>query len=61
MGDVVKFKRPKLSDKHRGKTLCQTGFHKWMVIKESQFDVKQGQLVTSYKCSRCGVLKIKTI
>jgi hypothetical protein len=59
MGEVVKFKRPKLSDKHRGKTLCQNGFHKWEVDKASQFDVKQGRLVTLYKCSRCGVTKTK--
>ena len=61
MGDVVKFQRPKLSEKHRGKTLCQGGFHKWAVVKESQFDVKQGKLVTHYKCCRCGELKTKAI
>jgi hypothetical protein len=57
MGDVVKFRRPTLSEKHKGKTLCQSGFHKWEVVKEKQFDVKQGKLVTLYQCSRCGVKK----
>ena len=37
-----------------GKTLCISGFHKWLVVKKSQFDVKQGKLVTVEKCSRCG-------
>ncbi len=57
MGDVIKFQRPKLSEKHKGKTLCQTGFHKWAVVTEKQFDVKQGKLVTLYQCSRCGAKK----
>jgi len=57
MGDVVAFKRPKLSKKHEGKTLCKSGFHKWVVMKDKQFDVKQGRLVTAYYCSRCGKTK----
>lgn len=57
MGDVIKFRRPKPSEKYKGKTLCQSGFHKWEVVKEKQFDVKHGKLVTLYKCSRCGVIK----
>ena len=59
MGDVLAFKRPKLKDKFKGKTLCREGFHKWQVVTESKFDVKQGRLVTTYKCSRCGEQKIK--
>jgi hypothetical protein len=57
MGEVVRFKRPRAADKARGKTLCRRGFHKWLVDKESQFDVKQGRLVTVYRCSRCGAQK----
>lgn len=57
MGDVVPFKKPKPSDKHRGKTLCGSGFHKWEVESNSRFDVKQGKLVTIYRCSRCGATK----
>lgn len=59
MGEVVKFKKPKLSEKHKGKTLCKNGFHKWKVDKEKQFDVKQGKLVTIYVCSRCGEKKVE--
>jgi hypothetical protein len=57
MGDVIKFKRPTPFEKHKGNTLCKSGFHKWRVEKGNQFDVKQGRLVTIFKCSRCGITK----
>jgi len=57
MGDVIKFKKPSLKEKHKGKTLCKNGFHKWAVDQNKQFDVKSGKLVTIYKCSRCGIIK----
>lgn len=46
MGEAVRFRRPRPSGKHKGKTLSQHGFHKWAVLKESVFDVKDGRLVT---------------
>ena len=58
MGDVVKFKRASAAVKHKGKSLCRSGFHKWQVEKERQFDVKQGKLVTLYLCMRCGEKKV---
>ena len=57
MGDVVKFKRPSLKQKHKGKSLCKHGFHKWVTEKANQFDVKQGKLVTVMRCSRCQASK----
>ncbi|MGB5306250.1 MAG: hypothetical protein WBN51_01905 [Gammaproteobacteria bacterium] len=57
MGDVIRFKKPKAAVKAQGKTLCRSGFHKWLVSTEQQFDVKQGRLVTVYRCSRCGASK----
>jgi hypothetical protein len=54
MGQVIKFKKPSLQQKAEGKTLCKTGFHKWKVITERKFDVKQGRLVTLRRCERCG-------
>ena len=59
MGEVVQFKKPKLSEKHKGKTLCKSGFHKWQIEKSQKFDVKQGKLVTVYRCERCGELRYK--
>jgi hypothetical protein len=59
MGEVIRFKRPKAADTARGKTLCRRGFHKWVVDKERRFDVRQGCLVTVYRCSRCGTLKTR--
>ncbi|WP_083251381.1 hypothetical protein [Acidihalobacter yilgarnensis] len=60
MGDVIPFKRPSASDTHRGNTLCRRGFHKWVVEKDRQFDVKQGRLITLYRCSRCGKTRLET-
>lgn len=57
MAEIIKFKKPKLKDKHKGKTLCRHGFHKWVVSKKNPFDVKSGKLITSYECSRCGAVK----
>ena len=59
MADILPFKKPKASEKHKGKSLCRDGFHKWVADKEKRFDVKQGKLVTRYVCKRCGKEKIK--
>ena len=59
MAEVVPFRKPSLKEKHRGKTLCRRGHHKWQVDKARQFDVQQGRLVTDYVCSRCGEKKVK--
>ncbi|WP_347330001.1 hypothetical protein [Marinimicrobium locisalis] len=55
--NILPFKRPSAKEKHKGKTLCRSGFHKWKVVTEKKFDVKQGKLVTVYECSRCGERK----
>jgi hypothetical protein len=57
MADILTFKRKKLSEIHKGKTLCREGFHKWVIAKERVFDVKEGRLVTQYQCKRCGKVK----
>jgi hypothetical protein len=59
MGNVIQFKRPTAAEKHKGKTLCRSGFHKWEVVQEKQFDVQQGKLVTIYRCQRCGEQKVR--
>jgi hypothetical protein len=61
MGDVLPFKKPKVSEKHKGNTLCRRGFHKWEIQKEKQFDVKLGRLVTVYRCRRCGKTQTKSL
>ena len=45
MGDILPFKKPDKKSPRKG--MCQHGFHKWVVCKEKQFDVKQGKLVTA--------------
>lgn len=57
MGEVVPFKKKKLSEKHKGRSLCDSGFHKWVIEQAQRFDVKAGKLVTVYKCPRCGATK----
>jgi len=54
MGEIIKFKKPSLKEKAEGKTLCKSGFHRWKVVTEKKFDVKQGKLVTLRRCERCG-------
>lgn len=54
---VLPFKRPSPAKKHEKRILCESGFHKWVVVQEKQFDVKQGRLVTLYRCARCGATK----
>ena len=57
MGDILVFKKKTAAEKHKGKTLCRSGFHKWKILTEKKFDVKQGKLVTVYQCERCGKQK----
>lgn len=60
MAKILKFKKPSLKEKHKGKTLCKNGFHKWEICQKKQFDVKSGKLVTVMKCKRCGASKVST-
>lgn len=59
MGEVVRFRKARPGDRAKGKTLCRHGFHKWKLDKGRQFDVKQGKLLTVYRCQRCGAVKNK--
>ena len=40
-------RRNRLQDKARAVTMCQSGFHKWKVLPERRFDVREGKLVTT--------------
>ena len=61
MGDILIFKKKTPSERHKGKTLCRSGFHKWEILTEKKFDVKQGKLLTTSQCKRCGKKKITAI
>ena len=61
MADIIPFKKPSLKQKHKGNTLCRTGHHKWELDKSTQFGVKQGKLLTLYRCKRCGKTRSKTM
>ena len=58
MGEILPFRKPKVSERHRGNTLCRNGHHKWQIDKQSVFDVKLGRLVNRYRCSRCGKTRV---
>jgi len=43
----------------KAKTLCGSGFHKWETRTQATFDVKQGKLVTTERCKRCGQERVR--
>jgi hypothetical protein len=55
--NVVRFRKPSLKERAKGRTLCSRGFHKWKIDQKKQFDVKQGKLITVHRCTRCGAMK----
>jgi hypothetical protein len=57
MNNVIPFKLKSAKEKHKGNTLCKNGHHKWAIVTESRFDVKQGKLVTVSRCQRCDAEK----
>lgn len=61
MGDVVPFKKLKVSARFKGLSLCKSGFHKWVIVQDQHFDVKQGKLVTLSQCRRCGKTKVDLV
>jgi len=61
MADILPFRKKTQAEKHKGKTLCRSGFHRWKILTERKFDVKQGKLVTVYRCERCGETKSTAI
>ncbi|MFO7594425.1 MAG: hypothetical protein R6X15_10335 [Pseudomonadota bacterium] len=59
MAEIIPFKPRSPQEKHKGKTLCKSGFHKWEIVKGNPFDVKTGKLITRYRCARCGATKVE--
>jgi hypothetical protein len=59
MAEILTFKRKSAGERHKGKTLCRNGHHKWEIESQSVFDVKQGRLVTRFRCVRCGQTRTK--
>jgi len=61
VADILPFRRPAPRDRHRGNTLCRHGHHRWRVDSAQRFDVKQGRLVTLYRCERCDKTRLETL
>jgi hypothetical protein len=57
MGEILAFRRPRPSERHKGKGLCRDGHHQWAVDRETRFDVQTGRLVTVLRCERCGAVR----
>lgn len=58
MSNVINLKKAK-QKRAEGKTLCSSGFHKWQLLAGRRFDVKQGRLVSTERCIRCGEERTK--
>lgn len=58
MSNVINLRKAK-QQRAQGKTLCTSGFHKWENVGTRRFDVKQGKLVSTQRCSRCGEERVK--
>lgn len=61
MSKILEFRKPSPKAKNKGKTLCLHDFHKWKVVTKTQFDVKQGKLVSVLRCERCGKEKTQLV
>ncbi|OIR05558.1 hypothetical protein GALL_123010 [mine drainage metagenome] len=62
MADIVNLdsaRRRHRQSRADGITLCQSGFHKWQAMAGQRFDVKQGRLVTTERCTRCNMERTK--
>lgn len=51
--NVIQLRKVK-AKRAEGKTLCDSGFHKWKLQTQTQFDVKLGKLLNVERCLRCG-------
>lgn len=58
MADILPF-RGRDTGKPKGQTLCRNGHHKWKVVNSDPFAVQRGELVTRYRCERCGKEKTR--
>jgi hypothetical protein len=58
MSNVINLRKVK-RQRAEGKTLCTSGFHKWETLSARRFDVKQGRLVSTERCRRCGTERVR--
>ncbi|MCK5881114.1 MAG: hypothetical protein KAG18_04505, partial [Sinobacterium sp.] len=46
-----------VQDTAKKKLMCKNSHHKWRIYTAQRFDVKEGKLLTIYKCEHCGIDK----
>lgn len=61
MSNVLSLQKARKARQKGISPLCREGFHKWQPVKNTGFDVKQGKLVTRYRCARCGAEKNEAV
>jgi len=61
MTEVIQFpgRRAGSTKKVADLTLCRNGHHKWQIVNSDPFAVHRGELITRYRCKRCGKEKNK--
>jgi len=55
MAAILRFEKPQKPNQ----TLCRNGHHKWRPVKSDPFAVHRGELITRFRCERCGKEKTK--
>lgn len=55
MADILVFEKTKKANQ----ALCRNGHHKWRPVKSDPFAVHKGELITRFRCDRCGKEKVK--
>jgi hypothetical protein len=56
MTEILQFPKKKRSV---DLTLCRNGHHRWQVVNADPFAVHRGELITRYRCARCGKERVK--
>ena len=55
MADILRFEKPQKPNQ----TLCRNGHHKWRPVNSDPVAVHRGELITRFRCERCGKEKTK--
>jgi hypothetical protein len=53
MNNVIifnKIRKERQRIKAKAITLCGSGFHKWKIVTDTRFDVRQGKLLSTERC-----------
>jgi len=60
MTNVLPFKKKQKKVAKRS-VMCENNHHKWVIEKQSPFDVRTGKLITVERCKRCQKRRTRAI